>query len=221
MAGMQLDHLLAKHLGWPLFWAPLLRVALKWTGWWALFQDLKPGLYEGGNWSEWFPSISVQVDGLDELPSGGGYSLVSDHPLGVLDGWALGIALKDRLDRVAFFAHPILAEFPTLASQAIPMKPGMSAAKPEARASLRKGAEHIARGGILVRFNSHSKSQPSPLADYSARAEIIPIWAANTASRKAGTWWTWLWMPRRLRHLQSIRVRFSAGLPSVEGVDQA
>ena len=205
-----LDHLLAEYLGWPLACAPLLRVGLKCTGWWHLYKKLYDSLYSGGYWEEWFPNISVSVEGIEGLPSEGGYSLVVDHPLGLLDGWAMGVALKDRMNRVAFFAHPILAKFPALASYTIPMKPGSDKATREIRASLRRGAEHMARGGILVRFISPKHSYSLKPTLQVIRVEITPIWGEGQALRKTGTWWTWLWLPKSLNHLQGLKLRFTS-----------
>ncbi len=52
-----LDHLLAEHLGWPKACTPLLRLGLKCTGWWALYQKLEQSLHEGGPWAEGFPTL--------------------------------------------------------------------------------------------------------------------------------------------------------------------
>jgi len=205
-----LDHLLAKHLGWPLAFVPLLRLGLKCTGWWALYQKLKPGLHGGGNWEGWFSHFSVKVEGLEVLPVDVGYSIVANHPLGFLDGWALGVALKDRRERVVFFAHPILSEFPGLKSHAIPMKPGSDPATKEVRASIRKAAEHISRGGILIRFETQKSVTAAPRTDRVLHARITPIWAEGQGSRKMGTWWTRLWMPKRLVHLDALKVQFAS-----------
>lgn len=220
-ASRPFDHLLAEYLDWPLFCAPLLRVTLKCTGWWGLYQKLEQSLHEGGPWEEWFSHIAVHVEGVEVLPSKGGYSLVANHPLGFMDGWALGVALEDHMDRVAFFAHPILAEFPSLAAHTLPMKPGSEPATKEARTSMRNAAKHLADGGILVRFESQKPTVAVSRSHQMLRAEIKPIWAKGQASQKLGTWWTWLWMPRKLKHLQGVRVRFNAGLPGVERVDQS
>ena len=205
-----LDHLLAEHLGWPKACAPLLRLGLKCTGWWALYQKLEQSLHEGGPWAEWFSHIAVHVEGLEVLPSKGGYSLVANHPLGFIDGWALGVALEDHMDRVAFFAHPILAEFPALEARTLPMKPGSESAAKEARTSMRNAAEHLADGGILVRFESQKPTVAASRSHQMLRAEITPIWVEGRASQKLGTWWTWLWMPKRLVHLHALKVRFTS-----------
>lgn len=205
-----LDHLLAEHLGWPKACAPLLRLGLKCTGWWALYQKLEQSLHEGGPWAEWFSHIAVHVQGLEVLPSKGGYSLVANHPLGFIDGWALGVALEDHMDRLAFFAHPILAEFPALASYTIPMKPVSGKATREIRASLRRGAEHMARGGILVRFISPKHSYSLKPTLQVIRVEITPIWGEGQALRKTGTLWSWLWLPKSLNHLQGLKLRFTS-----------
>lgn len=69
-----------------------------------------------------FFNNSFDVRGLENLPSDGRFTFVSNHPLGAQDGLGLGLILGERYEgRIKFLVNDLLMNIPQIASLFIPI----------------------------------------------------------------------------------------------------
>ena len=65
---------------------------------------------------------SFEVEGMENLPSEGWHTFVSNHPLGALDGMGLGMILGRRYDeKIKYLVNDLLMNIPQLKSLFIPI----------------------------------------------------------------------------------------------------
>ena len=65
---------------------------------------------------------SFEVRGIENLPRGGRYTFVSNHPLGAQDGLGLGLILGEQYDgKIKFLVNDLLMNIPQIASLFIPI----------------------------------------------------------------------------------------------------
>ena len=69
-----------------------------------------------------FFNNSFEIRGIENLPDGGRYTFVSNHPLGAQDGLGLGLILGERYDgKIKFLANDLLMNIPQISSLFIPI----------------------------------------------------------------------------------------------------
>ena len=199
------EKVLCQGMGWPIGMEPMVGWVLKKMGWTDLFNAIQDRMHHSDDWSEWFPTISVTCIGTIENSEKQGITLFSNHPLGFLDGWALGVALKGHKASLKMFGHPVLAGFPALQHEIIPFSRHLTTKSRQL--SLHRAAQHVVNGGVLVRFAADEKAQIARGARATYWVEITPIWK-NEPHIKWSRWWTWATMPKWIGQLAAVEVRF-------------
>lgn len=212
-----LEKVLCQGLGWSTYLEAPVGWVLKVTRWKRLYSIFMDRVIDSPEWENWFPEIKVTTVGAVEWHSGTGITLFSAHPLGLLDGWAIGVALKEKRPYLKLMGHPGLAGIPRISNFIIPWTE-KSPAKSKQQ-SLRAAIQHVNEGGVLVRFAADRHSEVSMRTGSAYQVTIIPTWTSGKRRTLVG-WWTWVTMPIWFKKLDGIEVQFCP-LPRVEGVEQA